>query len=245
MGIEDIKKLEVRRNRNAAIVMATGDFLAFVDDDISVATDWLACMLAECRDRWHSNPVLITGPILLPRGSTWSSGTARQHTLRRRVFADPPDTADVLYSGHFGSPRTVFQKLGPRAFDTRFGPGGRVLGAEDADFGYRALQASISIVYEPSVRATHWEVVALRPRRGSRYGFGCGAVTAKHLRAGWKSGWRLLFKTLASNGAKARRSLFSGYLGEAAGRAAAVVGIGLGFLQWSVLYSLNRLPKDA
>ena len=229
--------LGVSRSRNDAIEAATGDFVAFLDDDMVPEPDWLAAMVVEWERVWREGPVLITGPIDGPDvGGTGRAAMRVPGTRRlagRRVWHGEPRSADVLYGGHFGAPREVFDRLGPRPFDERLGPGTPFPAAEDADFGWRVLAAGIPVVYAPEVRARHVTDKSTGAARYWSYGIGFGGAAAKHIRAGWRPARRLFLRALGTTSGKALRAAVSLRPAEASGRALAVVGMLVGLYRWS------------
>jgi len=229
--------LGVSRSRNDAIEAATGDFVAFLDDDMVPEPDWLAAMVVEWEGVWRGGSVLITGLIDGPdvvgagRAAMRVPGTRRLPC--RRVWQGEPSSADVLYGGHFGAPRELFDRLGPRPFDERLGPGTPFPAAEDADFGWRVLAAGIPVVYAPEVRARHVTDKSTGAARYWSYGVGFGGAAAKHTRAGWRPARRLFLRALGTTSGKAVRAAASLRPADASGRALALVGMLVGFYRWS------------
>jgi GT2 family glycosyltransferase len=167
----------VSRARNLGAREARHELLAFVDDDVTVDTDWLTTMVATLREA--TEPVVVTGQVApggAGEGIVPSTKTdPRPASYRGRI------RADVLFSNNMGLPRSLAEKLG--LFDERLGPGTRFLGAEDNDFAFRLLDAGYSILYEPRAIVYHadWRDVRALHRVRWAYGVGQGAFYAKHL----------------------------------------------------------------
>jgi succinoglycan biosynthesis protein ExoM len=150
---------EVRQNialaRNAAVAAATGQFVAFIDDDEFADPDWLRRMLACCE---RNGAAGVLGPVL-----PWFEGTppdwlvASGLCLRRSFATDTPLT-DVRYmrTGNVLLRRSVFEGLA-EPFDPRFGR----TGGEDADFFGRMLAAGHWFVWCDEA-PVHEEVPAAR-----------------------------------------------------------------------------------
>lgn len=228
-------------NRNDALAAASGEFIAFVDDDVSVEREWLAGMLREWLDRWDGGAVVITGPIL--PGPEFPAGTpvpAVRLGTERRVF-ERPRLFDVLYGAHFGAPRHVFEALGTPAFDERLDVGTPFPGAGDEDFAYRVLRAGIPIVYEPSVIVVHHPLP--RNWRRTRYGYalGVGGFMAKHALQADARAWAELPRAVASNLAKGTRALLRDEEPEGTARLAAAAGLVVGFTSWIIRRLAGRL----
>jgi succinoglycan biosynthesis protein ExoM len=141
--------------RNEVLRHATGDFVAFIDDDEYPENDWLVKML-EAYERYGASGVL--GPVR-PRfaeppprwvidGRFWDR---REHETGHVMGWRNTRTGNVLLR------RSILEDL-PEAFDPKFGTG-----AEDVDFfrrliglGHTFVWCSEGIVYEtvPKERCT-------------------------------------------------------------------------------------------
>ncbi|MGD3180667.1 glycosyltransferase, partial [Xanthomonas citri pv. citri] len=134
----------VSRARNAGLAAATGDVVAFVDDDVVVDAWWAAALAAAyARD---ADVVCVTG--LVPSGElrtptqryfdervTWARNTERRVY---RTSAPPADLPLFPFSvGAFGTGanmslrRTAALRLG--GFDVALGPGTPARAGEDPD----------------------------------------------------------------------------------------------------------------
>lgn len=161
--------------RNAALAHASGDIVAFADDDVVVHSEWLARI-----HRCFADPAVMaaTGLILPGELETPAQlmfeesfqffhqgyrarrfGAAYFAALRRKGVP----VWDIGAGANMAIRREAFQR-GYR-FDTRLGPG--VFGGcgEDSEFWYRLLADGWSCVYEPSAFVFHYhrrELIALR-----------------------------------------------------------------------------------
>jgi GT2 family glycosyltransferase len=168
----------VSRARNFGATAARYQTIAFIDDDVEVATTWLECLLQEAQPR---------GPMAIVTGRVLAAGESDVSTFTPSTIADGECrlyegriNGDVLFTNNAAMPRRVLFQVG--AFDERLGMGSRFPNAEDNDLGFRLLEAGFKIVYAPEVVVFHQarqesEYLTLR----WRYGKGQGGFYAKHM----------------------------------------------------------------
>ncbi len=161
--------------RNAALAAASGDVVAFIDDDVVVHPDWLSRIHACFND---PQVMVATGLVLPAELETPAQMIFEQsfqffHQGYRRRRFDPEYFAALRKKGvpvweiGAGANMAIRRKaheLGHR-FDTRLGPG--VFGGcgEDSEFWYGVLARGWTCVYEPSACVFHYhrrELAALR-----------------------------------------------------------------------------------
>ncbi|WP_104128362.1 glycosyltransferase family 2 protein [Cryobacterium sp. Y57] len=180
------------RARNAGLRHATGEFVAYTDDDVVVDRNWLRGLAAgfargddvDCVCGLVPSGELRTEVQLYFDGKvTWS------RNLRPRKFslASPPiDLPTFPFSvGEFGTGANFalrrIRGLALGGFDTAFGVGTRTGGGEDLDLFTRVLFSGRSLVVEPAAIVWHRhrdDLAALRIQaRG--YGIGLGAWLTK------------------------------------------------------------------
>jgi succinoglycan biosynthesis protein ExoM len=130
--------------RNACLDAASGDWLAFLDDDETAAPRWLATLLAEAaRGGWDAvlGPVKAVyeagAPAWLAAGDFHSTAPV---VVRGRILKG--------YAGNVLIRRAAVQRLGLR-FDERLGR----QGGEDDDFFYRLTDAGGTIGFAPDAVA--------------------------------------------------------------------------------------------
>jgi glycosyltransferase involved in cell wall biosynthesis len=165
----------VSRARNAGWQAAANDLVAFIDDDIRVASGWAESMAGSLTA--HPDAAFVAGRIDIPEG---------QGTLGLTVLdADAPRSYDahshgaIGHSANLGMHRAMLGRVG--GFDEVMGPGGRWPAGEDPDLLDRCLATGALGWYEPRAAAQHehWrrarEYIVLQ----HGYGIGAGARMAK------------------------------------------------------------------
>lgn len=160
---------------------ATGELIAWTDDDCVVADDWIAKIAGHFAG--DDSLKMLGGRIELydPAHYPITIKTSRiPETMNALSFP-----GSFLLSCNMVFRRSLASRIG--VFDTRFGAGAVLRGGEDADFVYRSYKAGCKIVYAPDVvvyhnhhRVTRQQV--LQARRG--YSFSDGAFLTKHVIAG-------------------------------------------------------------
>ncbi len=147
--------------RNRGVREARGSILAFSDDDVLPAPDWIA-QVAAAIDRWNAHGV---GGRILPRWETpppaWLTGNWR--LLRRlslmgfegsRLLALPLDREPQVWGANMAFRRDLFDRVG--GFDPRRGiSGSRLFRGEESDLIDRALELGLRIAYDGALTVHH------------------------------------------------------------------------------------------
>lgn len=180
--------------RNAGLRAATGEIVAFCDDDVLVDRDWLASLaLAFTSDERVGGVAGLTVPRELETpAQVWYEGFASaERGFESRVLdrRDPPAdrplfpfTIGDLGSGeNFAFRRELLSGLG--GFDPALGTATETLGGEDVEAMLRVLLADRQVVYEPAaiVRHAHQREFDQFERRVWGYGVGLTACLSKVL----------------------------------------------------------------
>lgn len=165
--------------RNRVAAEARGSVLVFTDDDCLVTPRWLTEFLRPFQE--DPDVGLVAGGSELANPSLFPHCV---HTSRvPKTYRWPVDP--WFGAGNNLAVRaTAFRNIG--GFDTRFGPGTRVHGAEDNDLIYRILRAGYVARFAPDALLYHdhgrsdSELWAIR----RNYAVGAGAFYAKHILSG-------------------------------------------------------------
>jgi glycosyltransferase involved in cell wall biosynthesis len=213
------------RARNLGASHATGELLAFVDDDAIPEPGWLAAYDRAFREL-EPTPGMIGGritpmwegscPSWFPRELSHMIGA---YDLGDAVREFPP--GDFPMSGNFALPRELMERLG--GFDTRLGfdvnRENPLLGGEDSHLGLKVLNAGRKVHYHPEAAVRHLVVAAkMSPRYllRRRYWEGRTYVQLRARGDGDRRGW---LRVLRDSRGKAKPSAVSGADREASTQA--------------------------
>jgi len=202
--------------RNRAIQEATGEFLAFVDDDAFVDLGWLDGFRKVLSE--HPDVAAITGLVLPAELQT----PAQILFEKRGGFEKKFETVRFggtlaghpfypCVGGKFGTGcnmafrRAVLIELG--GFDEALDAGVTLPGGGDTDMFYRVIRAGYPLVYEPQFLVFHKhrrELTQLRRQYARSWGMGLMAYVAKTYRydTEQRSNLRRLLIWWFSNGAR-------------------------------------------
>ncbi|NUN66286.1 glycosyltransferase [Pseudanabaena biceps] len=150
--------------RNHALHAATGELLAFLDDDVTVDQQWLNGL----KEAWAENPdaAAFTGLVLPYELETEAQILFEQRGGFRRGFEKirygqtlPNNPSYPCGAGIFGAGcnmafrRSVLLELG--GFDEALDTGRPLPGGGDLDIFYRVVRAGYPLVYEPQYLVYH------------------------------------------------------------------------------------------
>jgi glycosyltransferase involved in cell wall biosynthesis len=173
------------RARNLALEAATGDWIAFVDDDCLAEPDTVAALRAEIAAHpevdWVSGDVSAAGRPAgdYPEVTTFPVGRGR-HVRGRRVVPGA-----IGFGVFFAVRRAAARRLG--GWDERLGPGvADFPAADDMDFNYRLLRSGGAAWLSPRVRLRHdqWRAPEALPTLHRGYVRAWAGFAAKQLRTG-------------------------------------------------------------
>jgi GT2 family glycosyltransferase len=133
--------------RNAGAVVARGKVLAFVDDDMTVGSDFVSSHLAAHR-RWPE--ALVVGSVRLPDEAMERPFVRFRQAIEDNALPEVPGPTalrNFCAAGNMSIPRDLFQEVG--GFDPKITSG------EDQDFALRHTALGREIVFWPQARAIH------------------------------------------------------------------------------------------
>jgi GT2 family glycosyltransferase len=185
------------RARNAGLSEATGEIVAFTDDDVVLDPAWLGWLVAGFNTA--ERVACVTGLIVPLELETEAqvfmeefSGFAKG--FEQRIWdLDDHRLEDPLYPytvGLFGSGASAAFRRGTLmemgGFDPHLGIGTPAIGGEDIDIYTRLVLAGHRIVYQPAsiLRHLHRRDMSAANRQIQGYGAGLTAMLTKHVLAG-------------------------------------------------------------
>jgi glucosyl-dolichyl phosphate glucuronosyltransferase len=147
--------------RNRGIREARGSIVAFIDDDVLPAPDWIL-QIVSAMARWRAHGV---GGRILPH---WEAPppdwlTQRQDLLDRLAIMDHAESCVLSYpvrgrpqvwGGNMAFRREIFEEIG--GFDdARGGVGTKLFRGEEVELVNRAVGHGLRIVYDPALTVQH------------------------------------------------------------------------------------------
>jgi glycosyltransferase involved in cell wall biosynthesis len=166
--------------RNAALELASGELIAFTDDDCVTDPRWLEAGLAA----WGGNPMRFVQGVTVPIESERHLLGLRSYSYEVTEPNEDYQTCNIFY------PRVLIDRLG--GFDMEmFGR----FGGEDCDLGWRAREIGADPVFAPDAKVSH-AVVQLDYRSAVRRCWSWHAVAALYVRHPELRRKRLLFGVL-------------------------------------------------
>jgi glycosyltransferase involved in cell wall biosynthesis len=168
--------------RNEGIIVARGDILVFVDDDVLAAPDWLSTLVAPLEGA--GDHTVVTGQVRSGAPESAGGFAPSLNQDEKEAVYEGRAAANVLWTGNMAMFRATVDRIG--TFDERLGPGKKRFpgGGEDNDFCFRLLETGHRIVYEPKAVVYHraWRPPSDYVGVRWRYGRGQGGFYGKHLR---------------------------------------------------------------
>lgn len=180
--------------RNTALHVATGELIAYLDDDVVVDRNWLQGLAKACRENPGAGG--FTGLVLPFRLDTEAQiyferrgGFGRgfyRNEFRNTRFDNPlhPVGTGVLGAGcNMAFERELLIRLG--GFDEALDTGAPLPGGGDLDIFYRVLRSGRPMIYEPqcAVYHEHRETIAQLRRQYWSWGLGMMAFLVKASRS--------------------------------------------------------------
>jgi len=144
------------RARNKAMMVATGEIFAFIDDDCEAHEDWLSTFVAY----FERDPEigLVGGAVIAPPKTGRGIGNCPTVSPTETIYEPekmgytPPTGWDWI-SCNVALRRDVAEKIGP--WDDFLGPGTEFPAADDTDYLLRAEALNIKMATTPKALVTH------------------------------------------------------------------------------------------
>jgi len=133
--------------RNAGSAAARGEIIVFVDDDITVRSDFLERHL-NAHQRWPGG--LVVGSVVLPKEETTTPFVRFRQMLERNGIPEhegPTEIPNLCTAANMSIARDDFQAIG--GFDSD------IVSGEDQDFALRHRRRGGTIAFLPEAVATH------------------------------------------------------------------------------------------
>lgn len=176
--------------RNVGARHASGEVIAYCDDDCIVAPGWLDAILEEFRDP----SVDAVYGRLLPYEDVGRNGreVGFKPSQERTEYSSPVPPWYVGHGGNMAFRRRTLLELG--GFDPLLSAGGVFGACEDPDIALRLLRQRRKVVYSPEALSyhKHWKDWRAQKAMERNYGIGAGAEFAKYIRCGDLYGAQLL-----------------------------------------------------
>ncbi|MGH2365219.1 MAG: glycosyltransferase [Chloroflexota bacterium] len=182
------ERVGVSSARNAGLAVATGELVAFVDDDAEPDRNWLAEL---ARGFEAGDEIACVTGLVLPREldtlpqvwfeelSRLGKGFASQlYDLRQHRPSDslfPYSVGRIGAGANFAFNTRVLRHLG--GFDPRLGTGSPARGGEDLEMWFRLMKRGYRIAYQPGgvVYHTHQRDYSALKKKAFDYGVGLTA----------------------------------------------------------------------
>jgi GT2 family glycosyltransferase len=161
--------------RNCGAAHATGEFLAFTDDDCAPAPDWLHALARKFRE--HPD-VMIGGQTVndMPE-NTFTTASQLLVSYLYDYYNNEPHNAQFITSNNMAVSKKLFEEIG--GFDRNYCRAA----AEDRDLCDRWVHRGYRIIYSPDALIRHGHSLSLRTFWRQHFTYGRGAFQFHQARA--------------------------------------------------------------
>ena len=151
-----VPKPGVATARNAGIAAATGNWIAFIDDDEEAAPDWLAALVTVVR---HGRADAVFGPVQAQAEDGREIGAFAAYFSRRVTAADGADVTDR--HAYLGTNNSMFSAAACASIEGPFEERLNSIGGEDSLFLRRLVLGGRRFAWAAGAEITEW----VPPRR--------------------------------------------------------------------------------
>lgn len=156
--------------RNTGARHAQGDFLAFTDDDCTVAPDWLSQLACAWQNHTSPQPKALGGLTLNALPNNLYAAASQLHSDAVCAYFNRDCQAATFFAScNFSVSRRTYWHVG--GFDERF----PIAAGEDRAFCDRWLQQGYAMTYLPAARVHHAHHLALTSFLKQHFNYGRGA----------------------------------------------------------------------
>lgn len=160
---------------NDAVKRASGELLAFTDDDCLVDKHWLNNIHRSLQE--NKNIVGVFGQVL-PHEPLLNKGKLCPgifiSTKERTITKPTPHWKYIGFGNNMAFKKEVFRKTG--LFKEWLGPSAIGLAAEDAEFAQRVLLSGFKILRDPKVKVYHNRWLTKKEFQKQMWAYSCGEL---------------------------------------------------------------------
>jgi GT2 family glycosyltransferase len=166
--------------RNRGATHAKGSFLAFTDDDCTLAPDWLSAL----GTRFDQTPDRMIGgrTFNMVSGNLYSEVSSLLIEYLYSYYNKDPGQARFFTSNNFALPADQFRTI------SGFNPSFQRAAGEDREFCERWLRHGYQMTYAPEVKVYHHHTLTLSAFWRQHFNYGQGAFRFHKIRRQGRSG---------------------------------------------------------
>ncbi|WP_284946492.1 glycosyltransferase family 2 protein [Acidisoma cladoniae] len=166
---------QINHSRNVGTAVASGEILAFPDDDCLYPPDLLLQVDERFRESGPMTPDVLTGIAITPDGTP---GSGRWHHQGGVISVRTVWTSAIEFNLFIR--RSTYEQVG--GFDQSMGLGTPFASGDAQDLTLLAMRTGALAIFDPNLRVVHPDkrLTAVAVERAYVYGAGLGYVLRKH-----------------------------------------------------------------